>query len=39
MAWAQYRFLERDDSKLEYQVSCDECGNHYSEVTATTPAA
>ncbi|ETA97244.1 hypothetical protein O979_20485, partial [Mycobacterium avium subsp. paratuberculosis 10-4404] len=22
-----------------YQVSCDECGNHYSEVTATTPAA
>lgn len=42
MAWAQYRFLERDD-KLEYQVQCDACGNLYSEVTAastvTTPAA
>ncbi len=43
MAWAQYRFLERDDDKLEYQVHCDACGNLYSEVTAgptvTTPAA
>lgn len=44
MAWAQYRFLERDDDKLEYQVHCDGCGNLYSEVTAagstvTTPAA
>jgi hypothetical protein len=43
MAWAQYSFLERDDDKLEYQVSCDACGNLYSEVTiastATAPAA
>ncbi|WP_269203960.1 hypothetical protein [Mycobacterium colombiense] len=43
MAWAQYRFLERDDDRLEYQVHCDACGNLYSEVTiaasVTTPAA
>lgn len=43
MAWAQYRFLERDDRKLEYQVDCDACGNLYSEVTiastVTTSAA
>ncbi|WP_207548471.1 hypothetical protein [Mycobacterium mantenii] len=44
MAWAQYRFLERDADKLEYQVHCDACGNLYSEVTVastvvTTPAA
>lgn len=43
MAWAQYRFLERDGDELEYQVHCDACGNLYSEVTVaspvTTPAA
>lgn len=43
MAWAQYRFLERDDHTLEYQVDCDACGNLYSEVTiastVTKPAA
>ncbi|HET9889539.1 MAG TPA: hypothetical protein VFQ42_03485 [Mycobacterium sp.] len=43
MAWAQYRFLERDDDGLEYQVHCDACGNMYSEVTigsfVTAPAA
>ena len=43
MAWAQYRFLERGDHRLEYQVHCDACGNLYSEVTmastVTTPAA
>lgn len=39
MAWAQYRFLERDHHRLEYQVRCDVCGNLYSEVTAPRPAA
>jgi hypothetical protein len=38
MAWAQYRFIERDDDKLEYQVHCDACGNLYSEVTLTSTA-
>jgi uncharacterized Zn finger protein len=38
MAWAEYRFLERGDDKLEYQVQCDACGNLHSEVTVVPTA-
>jgi hypothetical protein len=43
MAWAEYRFLDRGENKLEYEVKCGACGNVHSEVsvvsTATTAAA
>jgi uncharacterized Zn finger protein len=38
MAWAEYRFLERGDDRLEYQVQCDACGNVHSEVTVVSTA-
>jgi uncharacterized Zn finger protein len=38
MAWAEYRFLERGDNRLEYQVRCDACGNLHSEVTVVSTA-
>ncbi|MCV7429518.1 hypothetical protein [Mycobacterium montefiorense] len=37
-AWAEYRFLESGDDKLEYEVRCGTCGHVYSEVTpVSTP--
>lgn len=33
MVWADYRFLDRGDNTLEYQVPCQACGNLHSEVT------
>lgn len=33
MAWAEYRFLEWGEDRLEYQVQCDACGHVHSEVT------
>jgi hypothetical protein len=33
MAWADYRFLDRGDNTLEYEVQCEACGNLHSEVT------
>lgn len=33
MAWAEYRFLEWGEDRLEYQVQCDACGHLHSEVT------
>lgn len=43
MAWAEYRFLDLGDNKLEYEVRCTVCSHVHSEVTAvsapTTAAA
>lgn len=43
MAWADYRFLDRGDNMLEYEVRCAACGHLHSELnvlaTATTAAA
>jgi hypothetical protein len=41
MALADYRFLEKDDGRLRYEVSCRPCGNVYSEdcAPADVPAA
>lgn len=32
MAWAEYRFLDHGDNKLEYEVQCATCGHVHSEV-------
>jgi uncharacterized Zn finger protein len=32
-AFAEYRFLEIGDNKLEYEVRCATCGHVHSEVT------
>jgi len=40
MAWAEYRFLDHGDNKLEYEVQCGACGNIHSEVNVlATPNA
>jgi uncharacterized Zn finger protein len=39
MAWAAYKFLDRGDNKLEYEVRCAACGHVHSEVSAVSPAA
>ena len=36
MAWAEYRFLDHGDNKLEYEVKCGACGHVHSEVTVVT---
>jgi hypothetical protein len=36
MAWAEYRFLDHGDNKLEYEVKCDACGHVHSEVTVVS---
>ena len=33
MAWAEYRFLDHGDNRLEYEVQCGACGHVHSEVT------
>jgi len=38
MAWAEYRFLDRGDNKLEYEVRCSARGNVHSEVTVVSTA-
>ena len=35
-AWAEYRFLDHGDNKLEYEVKCGACGHVHSEVTVVT---
>lgn len=34
--WAEYRFLEIDGGKLEYEVRCGTCGHVHSEVTTVS---
>jgi hypothetical protein len=36
MAWAEYRFLDRGDDTLEYEVRCGACDNVHSEVTGVS---
>ena len=36
MASAEYRFLDRGDDTLEYEVRCGACDNVHSEVTAVS---
>lgn len=38
MAWADYRFLDRGDNMLEYEVQCGACGHVHSEVNVLSPA-
>ncbi|WP_181159202.1 hypothetical protein [Mycobacterium shigaense] len=39
MSWAEYRFLDRGDDTLEYQVQCGSCGNVHSEVSAVATSS
>lgn len=40
MVHTEYRFLDRGDDTLLYEVDCTACGHVYSEVTgAAAPAA
>jgi hypothetical protein len=39
MAFSEYRFVDRGDNTLEYEVRCESCGNIHSEVTGTSTAA
>jgi uncharacterized Zn finger protein len=39
MTWAQYRFLDHGNDKLEYEVRCGACGNVHSEVTVVSTSA
>jgi len=36
MAWAEYRFLDLGDNRLEYEVQCKACGHVHSEVTVVS---
>lgn len=38
MAWAEYRFFDRGDAGLEYEVRCGDCGHVHSEVTNVSTA-
>ncbi|MCV7410330.1 hypothetical protein [Mycobacterium florentinum] len=38
-AFAEYRFLEIGDNKLEYEVRCGTCGHVHSEVTPVSANA
>ncbi|BBZ43754.1 hypothetical protein MPRM_10350 [Mycobacterium parmense] len=38
-AWAEYRFLDRGQNKLEYEVRCASCDNVHSEVTVVAAPA
>jgi uncharacterized Zn finger protein len=38
MAWADYRFVDLGDDKLEYEVRCGSCGNIHSEITVISTA-
>lgn len=38
MAWAEYRFLDCGDNKLEYEVRCGACSHVHSEVTVVSSA-
>lgn len=38
MTYAEYRFLDRGDGTLEYEVRCHACAHVHSEVTICLPA-